>query len=82
MPQLHAIVPVPVMLPVVLGANKMDSCTVCRGAKVIGRVGPTKLKVLFDMLICASTKFVLSVLLTVTGMVELLPTWTLPKLRL
>lgn len=72
----------PLTLPAAWGAKETDKLVVCFGHSVIGRLGPAKLKPVPDIVTRETVMFDLPVLLTLTGMIWVLPTCTFPKLTL
>jgi hypothetical protein len=71
----------PLAAPAIWGANLIIRSALWRDARLKGRAGPTKLKPLPLMVAPVTVSVVLPLLLTVTAKVLLLPTCTLPKLR-
>lgn len=70
----------PVNEPAVCGVKETERFALCCELKVIGRLGPTKAKAVPDMETFTIFNFDFPVLVTVAGMIRLLPTCTLPKL--
>jgi hypothetical protein len=72
----------PLAVPAVFGANETEMFTAFCGAKVTGRVGPTKLKPVPKTKTCETVKLNLLVLVMATDLMEVLPKGTVPKLML
>ena len=71
----------PLTLPAALGSKETDRFADAEGAIVIGRPGPAKASPAPETEAFEIVSCVLPVLFTVTGVVTVLPRFTLPKLR-
>ena len=70
----------PPTLPVAWGAKETDKFAFCFGDRVMGKLGPAKLKPVPDIATREMVRFVLPVLTMPTGTIWMLPTCTFPKL--
>jgi hypothetical protein len=71
----------PLVGPVAWGAKVTERLMLWSGARMIGKLGPLKLKPVPETDACEMVMYLLLVLVTEVDSVLLLPSWTLPKSR-
>jgi len=72
----------PLALPAEVGVKTTPKVKLCPGIRVNGKVSPVRLNPVPVMLACVTVRLEPPELVSVSDSVWLLPTWTLPKLRL